>query len=172
MVYFSWIVCLYHWLWGFNAVCSLNCLRWTGIKLETLFRENGIRDFVFIPLCLLCFFGQVNYHLLRNWLERSPPNDYINHSFFPSPFWKHRRNTYFSCYINLLSGCNRENEASLAVLPDLLVELDSMNEVHALISHIPPIIEEFIISTSTFLELCKWIFSLKSKTLHNCYCCY
>lgn len=26
--------------------------------------------------------------------------------------------------------CNRENEASLAVLPDLLTELDSMSEVH------------------------------------------
>lgn len=27
------------------------------------------------------------------------------------------------------SECNRENEASLAVLPDLLMELDSMSEV-------------------------------------------
>lgn len=31
--------------------------------------------------------------------------------------------------LSMFVSCNRENEASLAVLPDLLMELDSMNEV-------------------------------------------
>jgi hypothetical protein len=38
--------------------------------------------------------------------------------------------TYFTFFLlSHFSVCTRENEASLAVLPDLLMELDSMSEV-------------------------------------------
>lgn len=64
----------------------------------------------------------------------------------------------------LVSSAWRENEASLAVLPDLLMELDSMNEVYdrgasfCLILHLTEVILTFasVIAQVIYLPLCQF----------------
>lgn len=81
----------------------------------------------------------------------------------------------------LVSSACRENEASLAVLPDLLMELDSMNEVYdsgasfCLILHLTEVILTFafVIAQVIYLLLClfsigsMWIEKITRNLVHN-----